>query len=58
VLVVNVYCKIRTLVKSVSAAFVAGVVAGFLVASGNVAEPAAPALHGSAPISASSWVQR
>ncbi|UOZ05964.1 hypothetical protein [Amycolatopsis sp. WQ 127309] len=50
-LVVNVYCKIRTLVKSVSAAFAAGVVAGLLVASGTAAEPAAP-------IPASSWVQR
>lgn len=54
----NVHCKISTLVKSVFAAFVAGAVAGFLTATGNVAEPAAPALHGSAPFSASAWVQR
>ncbi|WP_326951206.1 hypothetical protein OG439_21930 [Amycolatopsis sp. NBC_01307] len=47
----NVYCKIRTLVKSVSAAFAAGVVAGLLVAAGTAAEPAAP-------IPTSSWVQR
>lgn len=57
-LVVNVYCKIRTLVKSVFAAFVAGAVAGFLAAAGNAGEPAAPAFHDSVPISASAWVQR
>jgi hypothetical protein len=56
--VVNVYCRIRTLVKSVFTAFVAGAVAGFLAATGDVAEPAAPAMHDSAPISASAWVQR
>lgn len=54
----NVYCKILTLVKSVFAAFVAGAVAGFLVAAGNVAEPAAPAFHGSESLPASAWVQR
>ncbi|WP_328452220.1 MULTISPECIES: hypothetical protein [unclassified Amycolatopsis] len=47
----NVYCKIRTLVKSVSAAFAIGVIAGLLVASGDAVTPAAPA-------PASSWVQR
>jgi hypothetical protein len=55
---VNVYCKILTLVKSVFVAFVVGGVAGFLAATGNAAEPAAPTLHGSAPFSASAWVQR
>ena len=54
----NVYCKILTLVKSVFAAFVVGVVAGFAAAAGNVAEPAAPTFHGSAPLSASAWIQR
>ncbi len=51
----NVYCKILTLVKSVFVAFVVGAVAGFLAATGNAAEPAS---HGSAPFSASAWVQR
>ncbi|GLY38750.1 hypothetical protein Amsp01_047740 [Amycolatopsis sp. NBRC 101858] len=54
----NVYCKILTLVKSVFAAFAVGAVAGFVAATGNVAEPAAPVSHGSAPISASVLVQR
>ncbi|WP_410616721.1 hypothetical protein [Amycolatopsis sp. lyj-109] len=54
----NVYCKILTLVKSVFAAFVVGAVAGFAVAAGNAAEPSAPTFHGSAPLSASAWVQR
>ncbi|WP_146073618.1 hypothetical protein [Amycolatopsis sp. CA-126428] len=56
--VVNVYCRILTLVKSVFAAFVVGAVAGFAVAAGNATEPAAPTFHGSAPLSASAWVQR
>ena len=55
---VNVYCKILTLVKSVFAAFVVGAAVGFLTATGNTAEPAAPVSHGSAPFSASAWVQR
>ncbi|WIY01546.1 hypothetical protein QRX60_47275 [Amycolatopsis mongoliensis] len=54
----NVYCKILTLVKSVFVAFVVGTVAGFLAATGNAAEPAAPALHGSATFSDPAWVQR
>ncbi|MFB9683835.1 hypothetical protein [Amycolatopsis plumensis] len=54
----NVYCRILTLVKSVFAAFLVGAVAGFAVAAGTAAEPAAPALHGSAPLPASAWVQR
>ncbi|MDQ7805659.1 hypothetical protein Q5425_18090 [Amycolatopsis sp. A133] len=54
----NVYCRILTLVKSVFAAFVAGAVAGFVAAAGSAAEPAAPTFHGSAPLSASAWVQR
>jgi hypothetical protein len=58
VLVVNVYCKILTLVKSVFAAFVVGAVAGFVAATGSATEPAAPTFHGSAPLSASAWVQR
>jgi hypothetical protein len=55
---VNVYCKILTLVKSVFVAFVVGAVAGFLAATGNAAEPVAPASHGTAPVSVSAWVQR
>ncbi len=54
----NVHCKISTLVKSVFAAFVAGAVAGFAAAAGNVVEPATPAFHDSAPLSASAWVLR
>ncbi|MEQ0565110.1 hypothetical protein ABJI51_39050 [Amycolatopsis sp. NEAU-NG30] len=54
----NVYCRILTLVKSVFVAFVVGAVAGFLAATGNAAESSAPALHGTAPISASASVQR
>ncbi|MEV7099218.1 hypothetical protein AB0M80_40965 [Amycolatopsis sp. NPDC051045] len=54
----NVYCKILTLVKSVFAAFVVGAVAGFVAATGSATEPAAPTFHGSAPLSASAWVQR
>ena len=54
----NVYCRILTLVKSVFAAFVVGALAGFAVAAGNAAEPSAPTFHGSAPLSASAWVQR
>ncbi|MEU7785084.1 MULTISPECIES: hypothetical protein [unclassified Amycolatopsis] len=57
-LVVNVHCKISTLVKSVFAAFVAGAVAGFLAAAGNAVEPASPAFHDSARLPASAWVQR
>jgi hypothetical protein len=56
--VVNVYCRILTLVKSVFAAFVVGAVAGFALAAGNAAEPAAPTFHGSVPLPASAWVQR
>ncbi|MBE1502763.1 hypothetical protein H4696_009863 [Amycolatopsis lexingtonensis] len=57
-LVVNVHCKISTLVKSVFAAFVAGAVAGFAVAAGNAVGPATPAFHDSASLSASAWVLR
>jgi hypothetical protein len=58
VLVVNVYCRILTLVKSVFAAFVAGALAGFLAATGNAAEPDAQTSRDTAPISASAWAQR
>ena len=55
----NVYCRIRTVVKAVVVAFVIGAVSGFVMGTGNDGRQLdAPSMHSTAAISGPARVEQ